>query len=595
MPNQGRFNPDNGESSDPTYEDDRQSEGSTSESTPKDPPAAPAGFWLRAWAAIIDYVIIASVVRASSLFGQLSIIYDSITALLAPYKLRSFELLFLSSIALALTLLLILLLLQIFYGALFESSPLAATPGKWVLGLFVTDEQGGACSISRAFVRNTFKLLSAAVLFVGFITPAFSVRKQTWHDIISGTLVMRKPNLKPQQSYFGAALALSLVVLHISWEDSPLIPPRKPPEQVSFKPLPAPRPSSTPLPPSSVMSPQGEAFGVIRVNDQSYDLKGAYVRLRKATVAFDQNVFDRRAEFSPRIEVALFLEELSEEEHSQLSTLPSMINDAGRVIKKQPVLELMLGFNEQMQFCEADGLLYGHLDFNRTALTDEAEAPPSIVPLSFPFQSMRSAGRLIVFCPRMEEGQELTLSFDGEGQVSGDPDLSLAWNVKFRSLMGRFTTLGAQRFESQEEPVALWFPSKGILQLGFFSEPLSFSRREALVSSGDLTTVQKDPPDLVVVMPLPPNTSQVNRERADAGYQILIYNKQGGGIKLPGDPPQFSIDIPRGVLPKTLYGSLTGNKRLVGRIDGSKNLLFEKGIFEFSWLLLFNTPVHVVR
>lgn len=78
------------------------------------------------------------------------------------------------------------------YYALFESSTWQATPGKRVLGLLVTDMQGQPISFARASGRFFGKILSWAILMIGFIMAGFTAKKQALHDILADCLVLRR-------------------------------------------------------------------------------------------------------------------------------------------------------------------------------------------------------------------------------------------------------------------------------------------------------------------------------------------------------------------------------------------------------------------
>jgi uncharacterized RDD family membrane protein YckC len=78
------------------------------------------------------------------------------------------------------------------YYALLESSTWQATLGKKALGLEVTDVEGRRISFGRATGRFFAKIISALILFIGFIMAGFTERKQALHDMIAGTLVIRK-------------------------------------------------------------------------------------------------------------------------------------------------------------------------------------------------------------------------------------------------------------------------------------------------------------------------------------------------------------------------------------------------------------------
>jgi len=78
------------------------------------------------------------------------------------------------------------------YYALLESSSRQATIGKMALGIIVIDEEGGQITFGKATVRYFAKILSALLLFVGYLMVAFTQRKQGLHDLIAETLVINK-------------------------------------------------------------------------------------------------------------------------------------------------------------------------------------------------------------------------------------------------------------------------------------------------------------------------------------------------------------------------------------------------------------------
>jgi uncharacterized RDD family membrane protein YckC len=78
------------------------------------------------------------------------------------------------------------------YYAFMESSANQATVGKIALGLKVTDEEGNRISFGRALGRTVAKILSALILFMGFVMAGFTDRKQALHDKIAHTLVVKR-------------------------------------------------------------------------------------------------------------------------------------------------------------------------------------------------------------------------------------------------------------------------------------------------------------------------------------------------------------------------------------------------------------------
>ena len=141
-----------------------------------------AGFWRRFLAFVIDYVLMLGVELA-----LLSAVYvftpDTIQAIQGGDRLRALAEVgpVVSAISWA------------YYGIL-ESSPARGTLGKIALGLYVGDARGDPISFRRAAYRNWLKLFSWLTLGAGFVLAGVTPRKQTLHDLVGGTLVLRKKN-----------------------------------------------------------------------------------------------------------------------------------------------------------------------------------------------------------------------------------------------------------------------------------------------------------------------------------------------------------------------------------------------------------------
>ena len=77
------------------------------------------------------------------------------------------------------------------YCASAESSVHQATPGKRLLKLKVVSTSHGRLTFQQATGRYYAKFLSTFVLLAGFVIAVFHSRKQSLHDMIAGTLVVR--------------------------------------------------------------------------------------------------------------------------------------------------------------------------------------------------------------------------------------------------------------------------------------------------------------------------------------------------------------------------------------------------------------------
>jgi len=152
------------------------------------PPVAYAGFWLRFVAFIIDSIVLYFVGTIITLpfiasMGLRGIMRGHMP--MSPEELMPL-------MGALIRLVLIRTVLNWLYYALLESSSWQATLGKKALGLEVTDMEGRRISFGRATGRFFAKIISALILWIGFIMAGFTEKKQALHDMIAGTLVIRK-------------------------------------------------------------------------------------------------------------------------------------------------------------------------------------------------------------------------------------------------------------------------------------------------------------------------------------------------------------------------------------------------------------------
>jgi uncharacterized RDD family membrane protein YckC len=68
------------------------------------------------------------------------------------------------------------------YFAWFETRYGGKTPGRRLLGLALTDENGDGVSGRQSVYRQLGKIPSALVLGLGYKIQPFTAKKQTWHD-----------------------------------------------------------------------------------------------------------------------------------------------------------------------------------------------------------------------------------------------------------------------------------------------------------------------------------------------------------------------------------------------------------------------------
>jgi uncharacterized RDD family membrane protein YckC len=141
------------------------------------------GFWIRVVAAIIDAIILRIVVAPiSMIFGGVGLAGSMMGHVPhVPLALLGGGLTFI-----------FLLFGSWLYEAFMESSSYQATLGKMIFGMKVTDLNGNRISFERATGRHFAKWLSAMIFCIGYIMVGFTERKQGLHDLLAGTLVLRK-------------------------------------------------------------------------------------------------------------------------------------------------------------------------------------------------------------------------------------------------------------------------------------------------------------------------------------------------------------------------------------------------------------------
>ena len=137
------------------------------------------GFWKRCFAALIDQLIMfsfgsVSILAVIYMFGpddNLQILDNEILLRIIGYS--SYTL----------------------YSAVFESSSQQATLGKQMMRILVIGMDGKRITFPRAVTRRLLSYLSIIMFGFGYIMVFLNKTKQTGHDILAQTLVVRKSDV----------------------------------------------------------------------------------------------------------------------------------------------------------------------------------------------------------------------------------------------------------------------------------------------------------------------------------------------------------------------------------------------------------------
>jgi uncharacterized RDD family membrane protein YckC len=157
---------------------------------PPDEPSDPAawnhalrgGFWRRFWAFQIDIlflkILMGIFVVAGFLAAQMGA-GDAGLSLLSQVRV-------IAPLILPLAAVLGVVYFSFFHGAWGQ------TIGKMILGVRVVEKNGQPITFPQALLRTFSYLVSAFPVFLGFIWAGFTSGKRSWHDLISGTIVVRE-------------------------------------------------------------------------------------------------------------------------------------------------------------------------------------------------------------------------------------------------------------------------------------------------------------------------------------------------------------------------------------------------------------------
>ncbi len=134
--------------------------------------AAYAGFWRRFLAVILDSIIVSIPANIFAAALGLNIVTNGGVQV---DRSSGLEMIFF-----------------IVYEALLIAYWNGQTIGKKVLGIRVVSAGGAPVPVGMAFARSAMKLISGAVLLLGYLWMLWDPNKQTWHDKVAQTYVVKE-------------------------------------------------------------------------------------------------------------------------------------------------------------------------------------------------------------------------------------------------------------------------------------------------------------------------------------------------------------------------------------------------------------------
>ncbi len=131
-----------------------------------------AGFWIRFGAVIVDGLILTAITMPLLFLAYGSEAWEGERMIKGPFDF------------------LISYIFPFFWVILFWAKA-GATPGKMALKIKIVNADGSLPSIGQCIGRYFAYFLSALPLLLGYLWAAWDPKKQSWHDKLANTYVIR--------------------------------------------------------------------------------------------------------------------------------------------------------------------------------------------------------------------------------------------------------------------------------------------------------------------------------------------------------------------------------------------------------------------
>ncbi len=557
-----------------------QPNGEIAENPPQEEadPRIPGGFWLRFLAYLLDAAIVLCVISPFLLFLRsqgidIDILGEKDISVAPEASVKLGLLSFLFPIAFAFA---AIGFVKLFYFPIFESSALKATPGKLAFGLYVVSYEGWPCSFLRAFARNLLKIVSALPFCLGYFMAGVSLRKQALHDLLSNTLVVRKPEFGWLQIAPSLVFTLSLNILALFLVKGGEEP--KPAGKIPDLPV---RPAAV-EPAEPAIIPAADGLGYAEAGSNRVLFKDVAAVLQRPMKEPETFQFSNPP-IPTMLEFALFPEPLSGDERTELQAAPSMLQARER-IGKEPGLVLQLILPSDAAACEEGGAITGRVHIRRSALLPHAAGARRYVPLAFSPPVLSEQGALTLLCEQLAPGGKAFLSFQWRAQDKQEKQEYIS-NLRFETKLLAFKTPKSIVYNDYSYALAVWHQRQSLLTIGFYRSPLEKADLMKIRHSGHLDAGDQRPA-VIASLPLQARLRNIRRDDVIKGYSLDFRPDSGQSA--------HQIELPEGTMPETLIAELKEGKRAFGRFEGKRLVASAGGDTEISWSLSFNAAVIVV-
>jgi uncharacterized RDD family membrane protein YckC len=536
-----------------------------------------AGFWLRFVSYLADSAILGLIIKLISIlvfsvfFGDsLQNVFKDLLSI-EPASAASGDMMAAMLMAIlipAVVYLVASIVVGWLYFALFEASKFQATPGKILLGLCVTSNDLEPIGVGQATARHFGKILSSITL-VGYIAAGVTANKQAFHDMIAGTLVVRREvvgMVKVIAVLLGSLCALVLVEALPDGSrpvDKTVVP--KVVGQGGLSTIPQATP--TPLPPIELI--ESDVNGAIQIEELKIDLSASL------------SLFDP---LTNRLQIAFFKEKLGEEVKDELAKITSLKS----LVAQKPDLLIDIVFKPESTQCDKANINTYHVEVLKGAGGSEVEG-------RFDFSTSLDAIEEL----SCELERESLLSFASKRttfKADGGERIPIRWAVESNGAIqvGPLDTKVVLLDHMALSRVAVWNPDTRVIEVGFYAQAVAPEETLMIREKKSLFALERKKPFAIVSMDIAEGRTTFARESVSK-YGITIYRYPDFGIVFPGARDSVSfyyvpteMDDPR----FEKIGGQIGEQRVVtGSLANTAEKSFSNIPFSFTWDLSFNDPL----
>ena len=442
------------------------------------------------------------------------------------------------------------------YFILFEMSPLAATPGKLLLGLVVTNTDGGRVSFRVALLRHAARSVSIVTLGLGYLLAAITPRRQAVHDGLARTLVLEgRPvdRLKVVGTFvFALCFSIGTVLLFRTASETAE-------EITTIKATP------TPTPPKQLA----------QVGEKELRLPFSVAILRP----------DAR-----QVEIGFF-RAMPNGFDAELVRRQDTLMDIGGVV---PDLQVVVNYKDNASLCSPFGVESYDFTFIKSEsgfpLLEEKTVFSETVRPGEDTEGNKAMSLISIGC-RPVDGGDLDASFKGFREIaSGDEALRFSWELGSTTKLIVPQPIEKVEIDSDmaRASVALIDKAASNLQIGYFAADLTLEDRELMRTQRSLEALPDNRPIVVISFSLSKGIIELATEDV-SGYRVSIY--RADAIRFPGAEEAVRFEYAGAPRVLDLGGSVRDGQRIVGTVMGRGIKRFESEARQFIWELDFDTEL----